>query len=471
MGAYANAIWPRPALHVRMMRFSRRLARGVARRAAPVVGMGRLLALRNSILALTPEPDASEIARVIAAPLRMNPASQPPRVVQVIGSLAGGGAERQLSLFAARAHELRLAHQTVLTLHEASGALGQNRPRLEAAGVEVRHAGAQGNAAVIAQITSNRQLRTRLAAIPASNAQYAGELAGEFIALEPDIVHAWLDHANIAAGIAAIAAGVPRVVLSLRSLNPERTPRFYAPWMRAWYAHLAADPRVQLVANSSAGAEDYAQWLGISARSIAVVHNGFDASSFVAPTRPELDALRASLAPNGRPLVIGVFRLSEEKQPLVFIEIARLLRERIPEARFAIAGDGPMFAEVAQAAARLGSTVTMLGARHDVPALLACADASMLCSRLEGNPNVLIESQALGCPVVATRAGGAVDAVIDGETGFLHDVGDAQRMAQSLARLISEPTLRASMSCAAAEFAHRRFGLDRMVKQTAALYR
>ena len=241
--------------------------------------------------------------------------------------------------------------------------------------------------------------------------------------------------------------------------------------MRAWYAHLAADPRVQLVANSSAGAEDYAQWLGISARSIAVVHNGFDASSFVAPTRPELDALRASLAPNGRPLVIGVFRLSEEKQPLVFIEIARLLRERIPEARFAIAGDGPMFAEVAQAAARLGSTVTMLGARHDVPALLACADASMLCSRLEGNPNVLIESQALGCPVVATRAGGAVDAVIDGETGFLHDVGDAQRMAQSLARLISEPTLRASMSCAAAEFAHRRFGLDRMVKQTAALYR
>ena len=202
-----------------------------------------------------------------------------------------------------------------------------------------------------------------------------------------------------------------------------------------------------------------------------MVHNGFDASSFVAPTRSELDALRASLAPNGRPLVIGVFRLSEEKQPLVFIEIARLLREQIPEARFAIAGDGPMFAEVAQAAARLGSTVTMLGARHDVPALLACADASMLCSRLEGNPNVLIESQALGCPVVATRAGGAVDAVIDGETGFLHDVGDAQRMAQSLARLISEPTLRASMSCAAAEFAHRRFGLDRMVTQTAALYR
>ena len=148
-----------------------------------------------------------------------------------------------------------------------------------------------------------------------------------------------------------------------------------------------------------------------------------------------------------------------------------LTREQIPEARFAIAGDGPMFAEVAQAAARLGSTVTMLGARHDVPALLACADASMLCSRLEGNPNVLIESQALGCPVVATRAGGAVDAVIDGETGFLHDVGDAQRMAQSLARLISEPTLRASMSCAAAEFAHRRFGLDRMVTQTAALYR
>jgi hypothetical protein len=53
MGAYENAIWPRPALHVRMMRFSRRLARGVARRAAPVVGMGRLLALRNSILALS----------------------------------------------------------------------------------------------------------------------------------------------------------------------------------------------------------------------------------------------------------------------------------------------------------------------------------------------------------------------------------------------------------------------------------
>ena len=73
---------------------------------------------------------------------------------------------------------------------------------------------------------------------------------------------------------------------------------------------------------------------------------------------------------------------------------------------------------------------------EDILRIFASADVKLLCSRQEGTPNVLLEAQWLGCPVVATKAGGTVDAVMDNETGFLLDVGDVAGLEEAVLTLL-----------------------------------
>jgi glycosyltransferase involved in cell wall biosynthesis len=94
----------------------------------------------------------------------------------------------------------------------------------------------------------------------------------------------------------------------------------------------------------------------------------------------------------------------------------------------------------------------------------------MLCSRVEGLPNVLVEAQALGCPVVATDAGGARETMLADETGFLRPIGDVDGLARDLERLLSDHALRAAMAARGRAFVRERFPLERMVRETHALY-
>ena len=112
----------------------------------------------------------------------------------------------------------------------------------------------------------------------------------------------------------------------------------------------------------------------------------------------------------------------------------------------------------------------MLGRRADVTKIFSAAELKILCSRQEGTPNVLLEAQWLGCPVVTTRAGGAVDAVKDGETGFLVNVGDIDGLVESASRVLETPALRNSLSACGPAFIRNTFGVDRMVQETVEVY-
>ncbi len=112
----------------------------------------------------------------------------------------------------------------------------------------------------------------------------------------------------------------------------------------------------------------------------------------------------------------------------------------------------------------------VLGRRNDVPTLLAASDALLHAARFEGTPNVLLEAQQLGCPLVATTAGGTPDAVDAGRTGFLHDPGDFDGLRASLSRVLSDAQLRRAMSAAGSRWIEERFGLDRVVDETLACY-
>ena len=454
--------------------YASRLVQWVAKHQFP----GRPLAvriyrgLRRSPISVVHERRASEYRELLAIDPLPAPSRPKPRVVLAIGSLSAGGAERQLVAFATASATLSAIEPHVVVMHEPVGAMGHYAPQLRAAGVPITVAGADARPEVIAAMRSQPGLADLLARLPRSLRPQLVEMACEFIRLRPDCVHAWLDSQNIWSGVAALAVGVPHIVLSTRNVNPTNFPAWCVPWFREWYQLLLESPRVTVINNSRNGAEDYAAWIGCPPSRFRVVLNGIDPAWISRADPAAAASLRASLLGGGRRLVGGVFRLADEKQPLMWLEVARRTVAACPGTVFFHAGDGALaddFARAGDDLVRAGS-LRILGRREDVPALLSASDALLHAARHEGTPNVLLEAAHLGCPVVATTAGGSPDAVEEGVTGFLRDPSDADGLCASLVELLQDEARRAQAAAAGPRLVSRRFSLDGMVRETLACY-
>lgn len=471
MGCYHTAFARGEPLHRRAWSFGVHATGAIARRVAS--RLPARLATRARSIANAPESGSTVAAHILEKELTLPKEACPrsaPRVLSIIGSLAPGGAERQLAAFLAESAQRNLAQHELVTLNACVGVHAHYLSRVEHAGVSVRALGVVAHSAAMERLRRDANLRVALRALGPTLRPNVSDLVGEILASQPDVVHAWLDHANITAGIAAILAGVPRVVLSLRSVHPGNFPMLSRPWMLPWYQALARDQRVRFIANSAEGAQSYAAWIGIHPDRIRVVLNGLDAESVRRPTNDAIARTRATIARDTPILVTGVLRLSEEKQPLVFVEIARRILAQRDDVCFALAGDGPMASEVNAAATRLGPRFQILGRRTDVPELLAASDVAFLTSRIEGTPNVLLEAQWLGVPVVAARVGGVGDAVQHGHTGILADRPDVDSLTEALRVLLVDEALRRRCAAAGPLFVEQRFGLSRMVDETVQSY-
>lgn len=308
--------------------------------------------------------------------------------------------------------------------------------------------------------------------LPADVRIEARRFLAELLEKRPAVVHAWQDSASISAGFAAVLAGVPRIILSSRNMRPTNFA-YHRPYMAHGYRALAEVERVVLVNNSEAGARDYAQWLGIEAGRYRVKRNGIDAALFQRATASEIAAYRANLGiPEDGLLVGSVFRLYEEKRPLLWVEMAVQVGERFPNAHFVIFGTGPLEAQARNLAKRrgLGDRLHLPGTTTDPHLAMSAMDVFVLTSRFEGTPNVLLEAQLLGVPVVATDAGGTREALEPGRTGWLVEEAEAGTLAERVAAILTEPAWRAQAREAGPQFVAARFGLERMLEETLALY-
>lgn len=403
------------------------------------------------------------------------PAVGPLRVVHYLGTLGPGGAERQLSYLAA-ASQAQGHRVAVWAADSLEGASGHYAPGLRARGVEVARVRpwrrTQLTARALATLPLPAAARRDLA--EHAVAERILPLAARLREERPDVLHCWLDETNLQGALAGLLADVPRVLVSARNLSPARLPRLLRPWLRAAYRELARSPRVVCLANSSAGAADYAEWTGTPRERWRLVLNGFDLAACAPRSPAERAAARAAhgVGPDDL-LVVGVFRLDAEKRPRDFLRVLQALRARVPRLRALHVGDGAIEAEVrAEAAALgLGETLAFLGRRADPWSILGAADAALLTSDAEGLPNVALESQALEVPIVLTNAGGAAEAIAPGESGFLCAPGDVEGLAARLEELAADPALRARMGSAGRRLVEERFGLGRMVEETLALYR
>ena len=392
----------------------------------------------------------------------------PERLVMVCGSLQPGGAERQLANAVRGLARRGIRDITVLCAHLTPGqpeAYDFFAPELTAAGFVARQICRPSP--LYAPLPAG--LLAAAAGLPTALVCDAADLWRELVSLRPAVVHAWLDWSNIRVGIAAVLAGVPRIVLSGRNLNPSRF-FFHEPVMRAAYRALLSQPGVVLFNNSLAGARDYADWLGVQAERIGVVYNGIDL-----PTLDREAALaerRRIGVPDEALLVGSMFRFSPEKRPFLWLDTAAAILARRTDVIFALYGAGPMRAEIGARIAALGleQRVILPGLSGNALAALGAMDVFLLTSEAEGTPNTAIEAQWAGRPVVACTAGGVAEAFLPGETGILVSRSDPEAIADAVLRLAADRAWRERIRSTGPGFVASRFGLDRMVSELIAQY-
>ncbi len=393
------------------------------------------------------------------------------RVMHCIGSLGPGGAERQLCNLAI-ASQARGWDVRVLTTSELEGADAHYLPLLARGCVPARRAASAVHPLLRETVLQSSMGPLKIQELPAYLLPYTLDFVVEMLAEPPQIVHAWLDLTNIWAGLAAMLTDVPVVILSLRNMSPMRFPYLYQDWFKSWYRLLASSPRVHLVNNSVAGARDYAEWLGLPVERIKVITNGVDLESIARPSADAVHEVRNGFTGDRGLLMVGVFRLSAEKQPMLFFEVARRALEAFRDLSVVVVGTGPLRDELENAIERhgLGTRFTVLDHRCDVSALIAAADLLLMTSRYEGTPNVVLEAQALGCPVVGTRSGGTSEAILHRRTGYLLGVDDCDGLTAAVCELLGNESLRRELGAAGPAFVADRFGLPRMVDATLKSY-
>ena len=190
--------------------------------------------------------------------------------------------------------------------------------------------------------------------------------------------------------------------------------------------------------------------LGVPKSKIKVVANGVDRRFQPADRRVMRERLGL---PDGEFIVLFVGLLVPVKG--VDLLVGALAELVDPKPLCLLIGDGPERPELERQAAELGvgERLRFVGCRSsdEIPTWMGAADILVLPSRSEGRPNVVLEAQACGLPVVATRVGGTPELVCDGKTGLLVESEDVAGLADALQRLRIDRGLREALGRAGRE--------------------
>jgi glycosyltransferase involved in cell wall biosynthesis len=244
---------------------------------------------------------------------------------------------------------------------------------------------------------------------------------------------------GLAATLLAKAFGCPVVITLRGSIVRLSGYRLHRPQLR-WALHHA--DRVTAVSESL---KSVAVGLGMPADRVRVIPNGVDPTVFSPMIRQ--DARRLCGLPKSATVLLTVAGLYEGKGQHAVVEVLPSLVARYPEALYVMVGNprpGEIYQRRLKGAIRklgLDGHVLFAGPRPqaELPRWFSAADVSVLATRSEGWPNVLLESLACGTPVVATDVGGAPEIVRHGLDGFLVPHGDPAALGDALLLALDQP--------------------------------
>lgn len=202
---------------------------------------------------------------------------------------------------------------------------------------------------------------------------------------------------------------------------------------------------------------------------IAVIPNFICASDY---SRKPGAQLRRELSPDGEPLLVHVSNFRPVKRPVECVEILARVREKGVGARLVMVGDGSERPRAEHRARCLGIDryCTFVGKQPRIVDYLSVSDVLLLPSEQESFGLAALEALACEVPVIASRVGGIPEVVDDGETGFLSDVGDIEKMSADAARLLADEEMRREMGQRARESSVSRYSTDLVIPQYIEFY-
>ncbi|MFG2075048.1 glycosyltransferase family 4 protein [Nonomuraea maritima] len=200
------------------------------------------------------------------------------------------------------------------------------------------------------------------------------------------------------------------------------------------------------------------------------VRNALVAAPVPRPPKRTPREVRDELGAGDRPLLVTVARLAQQKGLDTLLDVARGPwpggASRTP--LFAVAGEGPLRAELQRRIDAEGLPVRLLGGRDDVPDLLGAADALLMPSRWEGQPLTLREALMMGTPAVASDVGGIPE--ILGDAGLLVPYGDVEGFRGAVRTLLEEGETARRLAAAAARRGEEMPGADDAVDSVLTAY-
>ena len=283
-----------------------------------------------------------------------------------------------------------------------------------------------------------------------------------------DLVHTHCFYANIFGMAAATLAGVPVRVASKRETGKMRTAA-------QDFVERLAFGRAHAIVVNAAAVRDYLIEHSIETEKIRIIYNGLDFSRFSNSDHDKVQTVESFSLPKAENIrfvtLVANLRHAVKNVPNL-LRAARIVTAKFPDAHFVIAGEGELESDLKSMASELGlnGNVHFIGRCTDVPALLDISDICVLTSTAEGFANSILEYMAAGKAVIATNVGGAAEAIVDGETGYLIPSGDDPALAARLIELLENGQKAETFGTEGKRVVTERFSQNAQLTATLKLY-
>jgi glycosyltransferase involved in cell wall biosynthesis len=252
------------------------------------------------------------------------------------------------------------------------------------------------------------------------------------------IVHTHSTKAGVVGRVAAWLARVPVIIHTVHGvpfeLDGNLRSRFYFALERC-VGYLSDS----LICVGEVLRQEVASWKIVPDRKLVTVYSGIDFSSYVLRRTP-LEMKQVLGLEEAWPIVGSVGRLSEQKAQRYLIQAVALLKEKYPQIKLLLVGEGQLRPLLEKQIQDLGlsSNVFLLGEQDDIADLLNIFDVYAMSSRWEGVGRSLTEAMYWGLPIVATAVNGVKELIVHEETGLFAPPQDPKALATAVDRLASD---------------------------------
>lgn len=291
---------------------------------------------------------------------------------------------------------------------------------------------------------------------------------------EIDVVHSHDFYTNVFGMAGAALARVPVRIASRRESAVRPTSQRFVERCSYRAAHAVVanceEVRQQLIAKER-----------LPARKVRTVYNGLDPARVEAPRASRGEILKSFNLPEAARFVTIMANMRAHvwkpepfcyKDHPTFLRAAQRVLQQVPDAAFIIAGEGDLKESTQQLARELGieQRTFFIGRCENVGAVLSISDVCVLSSVAEGFSNSILEYMAAARPVVSTDVGGAREAIVHGETGYLAPAGDDEKIAEHIVSLLSHPEQSRSMGERGRRIVNEKFSSQKQLQTVENLY-